>query len=359
MLQPKPLLRTLDAAVRDLQHPRRHVRESAVKDLARLGIEDDTRRSALAALSQALLQDSEPVVRGACAVALADANATSALDAVVDAAKDEHAYVAQMALLALRELSPVGHRGACAIIRYHLGSDSPALRFQAVTAASRVMEAGFEAVVERALQDDDPAIRYLALRCSDERWASGLLPAPIVTAATSALDDRDWGVRVAAAMLLAPHGESNAREMVSVALNRRVKLPAPEDEQTLIELAGELGLSAAIPGLRSHLRGRFGLVPGRFAWQAQVALARLGDAHTITTLRRALRSRRRDVRTLAVAAVGQAKLTALEADLVHLESQGAVESSTLNEALASLRQQPSSPSQAGGNPRTAGPGGET
>ena len=337
MFQPKPLPRTLDAALRDIKHERRHVRESAVRDLYRLA-HTDARASALSALVEALAGDSDAAIRGACALALADADAHSELDAVIDAAKAEQAHVAEMALVAIRELSPPGHRGASAIIRYHLRSDSPALRFQALTAASRVLSEGFETVALQALEDSDPKVRYLVLRVSEERWQTESLPETISAAAEAALEDVDVRVRIAAAMLLAPLGHTRAGRTLADALNQRIRLSAAEDEQTLVELAGELGLKEAIPGLRAHIRGRFGLVPGRLAWQARVALARLGDARAVAWIRRGLASRNSDTRTLAVVAVGQARLRSLEPELVRLGQAQRVPSDTLAEALERLRE---------------------
>lgn len=337
MFQPKPLPRTLDAALRDIQHRRRHVRQSAVSDLGRLA-QGDARAPALAALVRALANDTDATIRGACALALADADAQSELDALVDAAKTEQVHVAEMALVAIRELSPAGHRGASAIVRYHLKSDEPPLRFQALTAASRVLSSDFERVTLQAVDDPDPKIRYLMLRLSEERWPAEQLPEPVKAAAEVALRDDDVKVRTAAAMLLAPLGNTLARQTLIQALNERIALPAAEDEQTLIEMVGELNLKDAMAGLRAYCRGRFGLIPGRFAWQARVAMARLGDARAIAAIRRGLASRNADTRVLAVAAVGQARLKSLEPELIQLGQMNRVPSAPLDEALQRLRE---------------------
>lgn len=337
MFQPKPLPRTLDAALRDIQHRRRHVRQSAVSDLGRLA-RGDARTPALAALVHGLANDSDAAIRGACALALADADAQSELDALVDAAKAEQVHVAEMALVAIRELSPTGHRGASAIVRYHLKSDEPPLRFQALTAASRVLSADFERVTLQAMDDPDAKIRYLVLRLSEERWPPEQLPTPVKAAAEGALKDADPRVRTAAAMLLAPLGDTFARQALVQALNERIALPAAEDEQTLIEMVGELDLKDAMSGLRAYCRGRFGLIPGRFAWQARVAMARLGDVRAIDAIRRGLASRNVDTRALAVAAAGQARLKSLEPELIRLGQTHRIPSATLDEALQLLRE---------------------
>jgi hypothetical protein len=76
----------------------------------------------------------------------------------------------------------------------------------------------------------------------------------------------------------------------------------------------------------------FGLVPGRFAWQARTALARLGDEAATKEIYRDLRSSRRDVRTLAVAAVGQARLTSARQELERLGDGDLVDADAVAEA---------------------------
>ncbi len=86
----------------------------------------------------------------------------------------------------------------------------------------------------------------------------------------------------------------------------------------MVELIGELVIEEGKPGLRLHARGRFGLVPGKFAWQAQIALARLGDEWAIAKLSRNLNHRNADVRAHAATAVGVARLRQLRPAVVEL-----------------------------------------
>jgi HEAT repeat protein len=305
------LPRTLEAARRDLNHARRHVRLSVARDLGLLTHAPETRAQAVALLSAMSANDQEPLVRGAATLALADCPGDDALAALLLASGDDHLYVSEAALIGLREAAPRGHREASRVITRRFRDQHAALRFQAVLAASRVLQDDeFVPLALEAAGDGDPKVRYVLWRVCDERFA-GVLPHALHQALEMALNDSDPYVPIAAAFVLGPNDHTKARQVLGRAINARLKLPAPEDEQTLVELIGELGVTEGIPGLRAHARGRFGLVPGRFAWQAQIALARLGDDWAIRQLSRNLKHRSTDVRIHAATAVGAARLTQL------------------------------------------------
>src|SRR6185436_10041084 len=81
-----------------------------------------------------------------------------------------------------------------------------------------------------------------------------------------------------------------------------------EDEAAAIELAGELRIEGSVPHLERRAFGRWGFGEDRFAWQAMVALARMGHPRARSRIVRDLGSWWRDRRTLAVAAAGRAGL---------------------------------------------------
>lgn len=339
MFQLKPLPRTLAAALRDLESTKTNVRRSALTDLVRLA-EGDDRSRVVSALENALIHDAEVQIRGAAAVALADADARHAIDTLVRAYDDAHEHVKQMVLLALGELSPVGHRGTINVVAQALDSDSSALRFQALIAGQRLRLDGWSKRLRVAIGDDDPKIRYLALRLVDEYDASREgegLPTDLLNRVERALSDESPEVRVAAALVAGPKGSSQARQVIADALNRRLTLSEPSDEQSVIELAGELGIREAAPGLWRIVRGAFGLVPGRFAWHARVALAQLGDETARAQIYKGLRSRQRDVRSLSVAAVGRSRWVELLPELEAMERKGSADPDALAEALSLLR----------------------
>ncbi|MEB2325064.1 MAG: HEAT repeat domain-containing protein, partial [Sorangiineae bacterium] len=295
-----PLPRTLPAALRDVRASRRAARLSALRDLARHA-GGEGRAVALEALRQALADDAEPAVRGEAAVALADAHASECVETLLGALRDDHPRVRQMALMALGEVSPPGDARVSSAIEVELASDSAALRFQALVALHH-RGAVDAAQVERSLGDDDPEIRRVALHIAEERWPE---PSPaLLGAAARALDDAAPGVRVAAALFLAKAGDERAGAGLAAALNGSPRELAPEDEQAAIELAGELELAAARPGLERRAFGALARYRERFQWHARIALARLGDARARAASLRGLTAWSRDARTLAVVAGG-------------------------------------------------------
>lgn len=333
-----PLPRTLEAAKRDSNHQRRHVRLSVVSDLVRLAaLEQADRPTALALLEQMLGRDSDPEIRARAAIGLADCEAgEEQVGALLHATKDVHLSVAEMALAALREVCAQGHPAASSAIEDAVRSDHAPLRFQGVAAASRVLgDAAFARVIELAIADPDAKVRSLAWRVCDERFRAPL-PAELEKRAISALRDKSQAVRLAAAILLAPCGDSGAQMILVAALNEGWSIPAPEDEQAVIELVGELNLAAALPGLLRHARGRLGLVPGRFAWQARVAMARLGDVSARVSIETGLRSRRAHVRLASALAVGKARLHGLRAVVEGLAHEGKISTDVLAQVQADL-----------------------
>jgi HEAT repeat protein len=301
----------------------------------------DERNEALESLANRLLHDDSADVRADAALALADGEARGMLDALIEASRDAHERVRQMAVLALGELSPRGHREACRVIEAALDDDSGALRFQALIALRKLDVHDAEARLTRAVVDADARVRYIALRLIDEFLAESSrdftdVPEPVRKACAQALEDAEVDVRIAAAFLFAKEGDARAAQVLIEGLTRGVRLPAPEDEQELIELAGELGLRAAEPGLIRHAWGRLGLVPGRFAWQAKVALARIGNARAQNEILKGLSSWNRDTRTLSVVAVGRAGLSQARARLEQMSRDESVDPSVIRAALREI-----------------------
>jgi HEAT repeat protein len=310
MLTPSPLPRTLGAAVRDATHRRLEVRVSAVRDLGRLAKGEDRAR-ALETLARVLADDESIAVRCEVLLALADARARECVDAVVDAAEHSVPRIRQMGLVALGELATVEDRRACQVIEAALAAEEPALRFQALVALHHVARDRAMPSVLGALEDEDDHVRYVALRIAEEQWlkeSSAPVPPEALDAAKHALADESARVRLAAAILLARAGDMSGSDVIVRAVDAGVGAAEPEDAQAAIELAGELGLSGARRGLERRAWGLFGVSRDPFAWQAKVALARLGDERARAGILKGLRAWTRDTRTLAVAAAGHARL---------------------------------------------------
>ncbi|MDF3067217.1 MAG: hypothetical protein K0R38_2818 [Polyangiaceae bacterium] len=342
MLGFQPLPRTLDAALRDAEHARPDVRLSTLSDLKRHAREGSD--AALRALSQRLSGDPEPSVRAGAALALADIDAHAELPALVAATSDHDAAVRQMALLGVGELADAEHAEARLAATRGLVDRLPAVRYQAVVALARLQQEGSLEALLVGTRDADPEVRHVSFRVAEEvfggREAEGV-PAPLVQRARGALRDDNRGVQLAAAILLAVLGEAAGREHLVDAVNAKRRIGHAEDEAIAVELCGQLQLRAAIPGLE---RRAFGMLGGRTpsSWHARVALAELGHERAKNVIMRGLSAWSRDARTVAVAAVGRARLR--EARPILLGMAGAphrAEPDAVRDALAALDEEPS------------------
>ncbi|RYZ05332.1 MAG: HEAT repeat domain-containing protein [Myxococcales bacterium] len=342
MLGFQPLPRTLHAALRDAAHDRPDVRLATLSDLkrhARAGNE-----AALRALSQCLTGDPEPSVRAGAALALADIDAHDELPALVAATSDQDPAVRQMALLGVGELAGAEHADARAAATRGLVDRLPAVRYQAVVALARLQQEGSLEALLVGTRDADPEVRHVAFRVAEEVFGgrdAERIPAPLVQRARGALRDDNGGVKLAAAILLSVLGEAAGRDHLVEVVNSKRRIQHPEDEAIAVELCGELQLRAAIPGLE---RRAFGLLGGRTpaSWHARVALAELGHERAKNVIMRGLSAWSRDARTLAVAAVGRAKLREARAILLGMaDSPHRAEPDAVREALAALDEEPS------------------
>lgn len=336
-----PLPRTYPAARRDARHARAHVRASAAKDLGRL-CAGPQRASALAQL-QELLLDADPSVAAAAALAAADASAVEVLPALLEAADSAPPRALEMILLAVGELGR-GHPRACALVRDTLGAASAPVRFQAWVAAGALLPRDeLAALLPRAIGDGDARVRYLAVRVAEERLLASpgtslesSEPVGVARALETLLTDSEDPAALAAALALAPHGHRAAQSLVVAVVNSRARLPA-DDEQAACEVCARCGLEAAQPGLRSRGFGRGLLPPGPGGFHARVALARMGDGRARRFILRGLDSRNPRTRAQAVAAAGQAQLTAAAPRLQALSSGApGLEPETVREALRAL-----------------------
>lgn len=315
-----PLPRSLGATLRDSQSAKPRVRVSAITDLVRWA-ENGERERCVAQLIALLEQDTELEVRAAAALALADAGAHESLGSLITAAESGPPRLRQLSLVAIGELAPAGNAAALAVVRAGLESELPALRFQALVAAHRLfVEAALLPVLLKGIVDAEAKVRYVACRIGEERYfgAGAVPPAELLDALGRALADTDPSVALAAAIPLARSGLERARQQVVQALNRGAGAAQLEDEEAAIELCAELGLTSARPGLKARAWGGFWGGGSPLAFQARVALARLGDERARNQILRELSSWSRSTRTRAVAAAGQARLEAARARLLEM-----------------------------------------
>jgi HEAT repeat protein len=337
MLGFTPLPRTLEAALRDAEHERPDVRLASLSDLKRHA--KGGASTALDALVSRLKSDPEPQVRAGAALAMADVDARLQLPALVEAASDQESGVRQMALLAVGELAGPAHKEACAAATRGLVDPAAAVRYQAVVALARLLEADALESLLVGTRDSDAEVRHVAFRVAQEVFGARpreQVPLPLLQRARGALRDDNGAVRLSATILLAVFDDDTGRERLIEAVNARTRIKHPEDEVIAVELCGELGLERATPGLE---RRAFGMLGGRtpVSWHARVALAELGHARARAVILRGLSAWSRDARTLAVAAAGRARLA--EARHILQRMQGdpeRAEPEAVSEALAAI-----------------------
>lgn len=334
-----PLPRTLAAALRDVVHTAPRVRLSAVGDLERL-CEGAGRDAAVEALITALAGDRDQEVRAAAALALADARAEHGLDVLIRAAEGDEPRVRQLALVAVGELASRGHGEAVRVVKLALAEPAPALRFQALLAASHLMFEGelLDALIG-ACTDIEARVRYITCRLL-EQLASDVPNSEVPERVARALDtlfrDSDSEVRLSAAVALAQRGSEIAARRLVEALNQGTPMQ-PEDEQAAIELCAEQELQAAVPGLRERAWGHWYKGSSSFMFQARVALARLGDERARRDILNGLSSWSRPVRTRSAVAAGLAGLQEARARLMAMQSDDRqADSYSVAEALRAL-----------------------
>jgi hypothetical protein len=338
------LPRTLDAALRDLGSEKTRVRASAARDLGLYA--EDARDRVIHALKKAI-RDDEAEVRAAAATTLADLQAAEALPDLLLAVEDESPLARQMAITALGE---IGDPRATERLRRALGDPRADVRFQAAIAFPRVSasrEAAIEALLA-ATRDEDALVCHIALRMAEELSSAdgedGGVDARVLVRARALLAHDAAEVRVASAILLAAvetPGSALRRaseEILVQVASGGLKTRDREDEAAAIELAGALGLEAARPGLeRRAFGGLLGLRRDPLAWHARVALARMGHARACREILRELSAADRDLRTLAVAAAGRARLAAAREPIAAMRGDEArADPDAVAEALAIL-----------------------
>ena len=336
-----PLPRNVEAALRDATHQKQEVRLSALADLSRLASGPDSQQ-AVAKLIHVLTHDHSAEVRARAALALADARAGEASASLVGALQDREERVRQMALLALGEVGS-GRREELAAVRSALDDASAALRFQALVAlhhlSDKLSDRQLESVLERKLADSDPEVRFVALRIAEERFVVGStqLPKWLVKGLRRCLSDHAKHVRLLAAIVLHHAGLETDAATIADAVNQRAGVRELEDEQAAIEIAGALRIEQARSGLERRAFRWWGFSRDPFAWQARVALAKMGHRRAVAGILADLRAWTWETRTLAAAAAGAARLVPARVRLLAmLGDESSANQDTVRDALAQI-----------------------
>jgi hypothetical protein len=274
---------------------------------------------------------------------LGDANANESRQALLEAARHAPVQVREMALAALGEIAAAGKESdpeILALLEAARVDVAPELRFQALIALNRLARESLLASLVDASRDLDAEVRQISFRLAEEQVTHGVaLPESLRQRARAALRDDVASVRLAAAILLARVGDACGADVIRDVVERKDRVGSLEDEQAAIELCGELSISDARPALTRRAFGFFGLFRDPLAWHARVALARLGDEHAKAVILRGLGAFTRDARTIAVAAVGRARLREASPILRRMTAAQA-DPETVAEALAALETSP-------------------
>jgi HEAT repeat protein len=243
--------------------------------------------------------------------------------------------------MAITALGEIGDSRATERLRRALADQRAEVRFQAVIAFARVCNDGdgiIEALLAR-MQDADPLVCHIALRVAEEvaERNGGEIDPLVLDRAKELLAHRSTLVRVAAAIALARAGSRLGAKVLVELVRGSITTEDAEDEATAIELVGMLNLEEARVGLEKRAFGGIFGRRGRHAWHARVALARMGHERAVREIMRELEAWDRSKRTLAVAAVGRARIQAAEPLLRSmLRDPSRVERHAVEEALAAL-----------------------
>jgi hypothetical protein len=185
--------------------------------------------------------------------------------------------------------------------------------------------------LDAALDDADAAIRYIAMRLAEERLAAHpgeRASARLAERARRLVDEGDAPLAVVAGLYLARLGEARGREAVLDVIAERRTAPELEDEQGCVELAGELGMTEAIPHLERRAWAPRRVARELLSWgagdrvscafHARIALARLGHERARGEILADLGSWRRETREAAVVAAGRGRVLEARAALERL-----------------------------------------
>jgi HEAT repeat protein len=254
--------------------------------------------------------------------------------------EDDDAYVRQMAITALGE---IGDARATERLRRALHDERPEVRFQAVIAFPRVCarrEDAMKALLQ-ATRDEDALVCHIAMRMAEELGGDDEgegIEIEVLDRARELIRHPAEMVRVAAAILLGRAGDRAAGDVLVKVARGELTTDDGEDEAAAVELCGELRLEAARAGLeRRAFGGALGLRRDRFAWNARVALARMGHERATRDILKELDAWDRDRRTLAVAAAGRARIQEARGLIQAMRGDAArADAGAVEEALAAL-----------------------
>ena len=332
------LPRNVEASFRDLSSLKADTRRSALADVVRHSLADEAQRArAIPLLEKRLRDDESAEVRAAAAVALTDLSAHEALPSLLLSVEDAHPMVRQMAINALGE---IGDARGESRLRRALKDPRSEVRYQAVIAYARVAKDADDVsrALSAALSDVDDAVQHIALRIAEERVDARLpVSSELVEVAAKKLTATHADVVTAAAILLGKlHDERANATLAKVVRGDGIGgiMPAKEEEQAAVELAGILGQPDLVVPLERRAWGFSRHFKDTCAFSAQVALAAMGDARAQAAIIDALSAKQPAARRNAIVACGRAKIEGAREALNALKAGD--DADLARDALASL-----------------------
>jgi HEAT repeat protein len=302
---PSQLPRTFAACERDVHAEKADVRASAVTDLVAHTRDPSTRTRALELIAAAL-GDAEAKVRARAAIALADGDGGHIhMDALIKARDDADDEVRQLVITALGE---IGDDRAVPCLLRAAEDERASMRYQAVIAVARleIDEEVRVKVVLRASSDEDFNIRYIAMRVAEEHFDKPP-PERLRLRAVALLDDEERDVAVAAAIFLGHAGDDRCKPLLRQIV--RAEIPVQrEDEREAVELVGTLDMRDLSGDLEKRAFGLTRHVRDTCAFHATIALARMGHARAIASIKKDLASKSEKRREAAAIAASRAHL---------------------------------------------------
>lgn len=320
-----PLPRTYAAAMRDVSSRRAETRRSALIDLVQY-VDSEQRPEVAQVLGRLLQRDADAEVRALAAIAIADGAFTELSSSLLAALDDSAPRVQQMALLALGEVGKAVNGAGMRQIERLLGSDLPAIRYQALVAWSRLSGTDGIAALVSATSDHDEEVRWIACRLIEERIrrassterelvseideddltpSSQTKTVPLLAELHRCVRDPAMRVRIAASVVLCRLGDERGMAQLLASLESRERIRR-DDIVQLIHEFGQLRYEPARTWLKA--RARRGWFEGPLGWPALVALGALGDETSRVEILRELDVSSPRRRTRAVVAVGELRL---------------------------------------------------
>jgi HEAT repeat protein len=275
----------VEAALRDLEHRDPRVRAQAADALGR--VDAGERIQALPALTRAA-DDEHPSVRYAALLSLGELAAAPAVTTLVEHLGDPESLCREAAAIALGQLGPDGGDAAWSALAQALSSAAPEVRFQAIASLAEIDAPRAAPLVAPLLTDGDVKVRAQVAAAlgdaADPAYADVL---------ARLLDDAD-DARHEAALALARLHDRRAIPSLLAALRRADRAFDAATALAALDAARDADAGDVLAGEMTRLFGD-ALVKVR----AAEALARAGDERGLEHLRKAVRSRREDVRGLA------------------------------------------------------------